>query len=381
MICLPYWVAILTNLAVVAAVGFLARRDVSRFCKKMDLKPRVCETAILILMLSELVCLVAAVVISSILGMTLGMFGLTMSWYSRPYLLPLLYSCPTLIAILIVLDKVKMVVNSRSETSLPEEFFELFSFHAMKIFFAIIIVCLTVAGIKSAFFFTFTLLFVLTWEVGKLCLSRKRGWASFLLYQLAILLPLALWAYVIQLLVTIFLPIMGRRGSQGNPDIILGVAVSTLTIVFLHLVLPVFLAVRKQWLLRSICTIVFSTGVLLLLLGYGFPYNSDLSSPAPKRLSLYHVAKEEEGRLEAGFLMGRWDNHWSGKLEEAVSMYKQSVEVPVELCEHKLGCGLPLHRFCQLLSAICLSSNDVLRFSLDSGKGALWLNQSVPIPR
>ena len=62
-------------------------------------------------------------------------------------------------------------------------------------------------------------------------------------------------------------------------------------------------------------------------------------------------------------------------------MYKQAVEVPVELCEHKLGCGLPLHRFCQLLSAICLSSNDVLRFSLDSGKGALWLNQSVPIPR
>merc|ERR1719410_716120 len=120
MICLPYWAAILTNLAVVAAVGFLARRDVSRFSKKMDLKPRFCETAILILMLSELVSIVAAVVISAILGMTLGMFGLTMSWYSRPYLLPLLYSCPTLIATLIVLDKVKMVVNSRSETSLTE---------------------------------------------------------------------------------------------------------------------------------------------------------------------------------------------------------------------------------------------------------------------
>ena len=345
MICLPSWAATVTNLSVVAAVGFLARRDVMQFSKKMEMRPRFCTMAILILMVSELVSLVAAAVISSILGLMLGSLGMTMSWYSRPYLLPLLYSCPTLFALLIVLDKVKMVLNSRAETSLSEEFFELFSFHAMKVFFAVITFSLTVLGIKSAFFFTFTLLFVLAWELAKLCLTRKRGWASFLLYQLAILVPLALWAYVIQLLVTIFLPIMGRRGATGNPDIILGVAVSLLTIFFLHLVLPVLLAIRKQCPLRSSASFAFSVGIFLLLIGYGFPYSSDLANPAPQRLSLYHVAKEEGGRVEAGYLVGRWDNHWSGRLEDEVPMYKRAVEVEVAQCEQKLGCGLPLHRF------------------------------------
>ena len=345
MICLPNWAAIVVNLIVVAAVGILARRDVMLYSKKTETNPRICTMAIIILMVSELVSMVAAVVISSILGLLFGSLGMTMSWYSRPYLLPLLYSCPTLFALLIVLEKVKLVLNARAETSLSEEFFEMFSFHAMKVFFAVIIFILTVLGIKSAFFFTFTLLFVLGWEAAKLCLTRRKGWAAFLLYQLAIILPLALWAYIIQLLITIFLPIMGRRGAQGNPDIILGAAVSLLTIVFLHLVLPVLLAIRKQCPLRSTTSFAFSVGIFLLLLGYGFPYNSNLANPTPQRLSIYHVAKEEAGRVEAGYLVGRWDNHWSGRLEDKVPMYNQAVEVEVGQCEQQLGCGLPLHRF------------------------------------
>ena len=57
------------------------------------------------------------------------------------------------------------------------------------------------------------------------------------------------------------------------------------------------------------------------------------------------MAKEEGGRVDAGFLVGRWDNHWSGKLEDEVPIYKGAVEVQVAQCDQNLGCGLPLHRY------------------------------------
>merc|ERR1719234_2320801 len=41
-----------------------------------------------------------------------------------------------------------------------------------------------------------------------------------------------------------------------------------------------------------------------------------------------------------------------------------AVGVRVAQCEQKLGCGFPLHRY-----------------SVDNSRGAVWMNQSVPLPR
>ena len=62
--------------------------------------------------------------------------------------------------------------------------------------------------------------------------------------------PLCQWSYIVQLIFTIFVPIMGRRGAAGNPDTVLGVAAAVFTTLTLLPALPVLVTCRRQTLAR-----------------------------------------------------------------------------------------------------------------------------------
>lgn len=107
-----------------------------------------------------------------------------------------------------------------------------------------------------------------------------------------ILVPLSQWSYMVQLIFTIFVPIMGRRGMDGNPDIIMGVVTALFTVILMLLIFPVLVTIRRQTLLRCLTVTMFCVAIsLVTLTSYGFPYSGDARWPAPKRLSVYHVAR------------------------------------------------------------------------------------------
>ena len=105
-------------------------------------------------------------------------------------------------------------------------------------------------------------------------------------------MPLSQWSYMVQLIFTIFVPIMGRRGMVGNPDIILGVVTALFTVIIMLLILPVLVSIRRQTLLRYLTVTMFCVALgLVTMTSYGFPYSGDVRWPAPKRLCVYHVAR------------------------------------------------------------------------------------------
>ena len=364
MVSLPWWAAVATNLATGLAVVVLVVRDVEVWSKKLELEARLCWTAVVLFLLAEVLALVLAVALCCLLAAVLGVLGLTMAWYSRPGLLVLLYASPSAAALLLLLHKVKILLQSRAGGKLPEEFLQICCQHSGHLLLLLPCLLLTLAGVRSSFLLTITLLSTLTWRLVTSLLHSPRSWCSYLLLQLLLLLPLSLWSYITQLLLTIFLPIMGRRGPAGNPDIILGAGVASLTLLLLHPLLPVLVAIRRQGFLRLLLLLSLLTGLLPLLLGWGFPYSACPLHPAPQRLSVYHVRREVGGRVEAGYLVGRWDHHWSRRLEHQVAAYSSALPVAEEECRRLLGCGLPLHRV-----------------RLQDGGGALWINTSVPLPR
>ena len=83
---------------------------------------------------------------------------------------------------------------------------------------------------------------------------------------------------------------MGRRGMVGNPDIILGVVTALFTVILMLLIFPVLVTIRRQTLLRCLTVTMFCAAIIVTLTSYGFPYSGD-GRPAPKRLSVYHVAR------------------------------------------------------------------------------------------
>jgi hypothetical protein len=282
MVSLPAWAAVLANLAAVATVGLLLRRDAEAASKKMDISVRTCLKATAIFVASEAVGLAAALALCCTIGSGLALLGLTMTWYSRPSFLFSLYACPAAATLLEVSGRVRDVLPTLLGRPLSEEFLQTFCLHAVKVVYACLILGLTLLGIKSAFLFTFTVVFLLAWEVLRSRLVRPRGWTALLLLLLLLLLPLALSAYIIQLLITIFLPVMGRRGSAGNPDLILGAAVAALTVAHLHPLLPTLGSVRRRGLLLLLLLLGGLVAPLRLLLGQGFPYSAGPDHPAPQ---------------------------------------------------------------------------------------------------
>ena len=107
-------------------------------------------------------------------------------------------------------------------------------------------------------------------------------------------MPLSQWSYMFQLIFTIFVPVMGRRGIVGNPDVILGVVTALFTVIIMLLILPVLVSIRRQALLRYLTVTMFCAALgLVTMTSYGFPYSGDVRWPAPKRLSVYHVARSD----------------------------------------------------------------------------------------
>jgi len=88
---------------------------------------------------------------------------------------------------------------------------EWLALHAGTMLLSATILLLTAASIKSAFFFTCLVATVLAWEVVVVALVGRR--AAHLIRHLILLPPLTMVAYIAQLLLTIFLHIMGHRGA------------------------------------------------------------------------------------------------------------------------------------------------------------------------
>ena len=107
-------------------------------------------------------------------------------------------------------------------------------------------------------------------------------------------MPLSQWSYMVQLIFTIFVPIMGRRGMVGNPDTILGVVTALFTVIIMFLIFPVVVTIRRQALLRYLTVTMFCVAIsLVTMTSYGFPYSGDARWPAPKRLSVYHASRSD----------------------------------------------------------------------------------------
>jgi len=167
---------------------------------------------------------------------------------------------------------------------------------------------------------------------------------------------------LIQLVMMIFIPIMGRRGPAGNPDIILGVASAIFTILLLQFVFPILISIKKQFFLRSCCITLFSLTVLAItILGRWFPYSSDPLHPTPQRISAYHTARTIHSVSDGGILVGGWDYAWYSRLQDQVPAYRTAQRTTPATCDIMLGCGLPMH-------------GRTIQGSMDS----VWINSSIP---
>jgi len=346
LISYPSYVGVMVNLSVVVSVGYLALRDAKKFMKKLDLEMIICLKVFLLFILVDILVLVISSAFCAILGLVMGVCGYSMTWYSSPCFLILLYSVPTLYIILHILKYAKVILCSMIKMEPPAYFSERMCLHGVCLAGAGMCLTLTLFGIKSACIFSLSLIWPIFWMI--LTRHSSTSWLNFTLYNVLLVLPLTMLAYMIQLVFTMFIPIMGRRGPIGNPDIILGVACGLLTTYYLQLVLPVLVSIKRQFLLKLSCAISFTLMLaIIMLFGKGFPFSSNIQNPTPKRISVFHVLRNlpsPQGPVtDGGFLAGSWDYDRFSHISLLVPEYLSGERVSEDSCQNMLGCGYPQH--------------------------------------
>ena len=177
MVSYPAWLGVIITVAMVCLLGFSLHQDLSRFEKKHDFMPRDSLKTMASIILSILLILVTSVVANASIGALLGLLSCEMSWYSRPHLLFLLYSLPTVYCSLVIFSALRHKLPLVSEQLL-----ELLTFHSVNIILAALATVCTMLGLNSSFIFSNTLFFPLAWWLTvKMLKAEFSNWKSFLL--------------------------------------------------------------------------------------------------------------------------------------------------------------------------------------------------------
>jgi len=298
-----------------------------------------------------------ALAFSALVAYLLALLGCDMSWFSSPTFLLVLYAVPSFILLLLP----EVVLFRRFLKTYSKQLLLNLHLQCQAFWFALICMLLTSFSVKSAFLFSFPLFLFSIWLLLDMLFLKERRTLSLIIFNLLQIPHLLLFCYVIQLVYIFFIPVMGRKGTDDNPDLQLGLLTSVFTILLLHMSIP-FLSLMKakaKLIVGGLLGLVFLFGLLLLLLSdLGFPYTSKEGDRRPQRLTIYH-SQLVDGT--GGFYVHRSDYHWAAKLEDSVPAYKNATWVSRGSCNDS-----------RRMSMVCVMPEANLK--------DLWIEAAPPAP-
>ena len=149
------------------------------------------------------------------------------------------------------------------------------------------------------------------------------------------MIPLMIWGYTISILLTVFIPIMGRTTTLGNPDISIGLITTLSTIVILAYFFPLLINSKFNLNFALIYIAIFiSTFSTLFLSNAGFPFHYDTNFPTTKRLNIFAAKRtfvETNGTIiksDSLYKIDRQDYTGNKVLSNAIPEYKTKLVYP-----------------------------------------------------
>ncbi|XP_071954174.1 endoplasmic reticulum metallopeptidase 1-like [Antedon mediterranea] len=240
------------------------------------------------LLLKGLACTLVAVVLAGLsvvmMATILTAIDRQMAWFSNPLLLFGLYWLPAVFSVICFHDYLKSTTFQNLSKSCLDALF----FDVTMLLWLVLLLVLTIMKSESAFY---AMLWIALPLLFRNIVSKFTN--SFVTPLLvAVFIPLTLSIYIFLVTLETFIPIMGRSGSEVNPEYFVG------TIVLISILVCTSYLTGLIYTARS-CTVT-KYAILLLILAslaatftpFGFPFSSNPSKAAPKRLILQHVNRD-----------------------------------------------------------------------------------------
>nr|XP_025036521.1 endoplasmic reticulum metallopeptidase 1 [Pelodiscus sinensis] len=293
----------------------------------------------------------STVVIVLIVAVFISLIGRSLSWYNHFYVSVFLYGTAAVANLIFVhtLAK-KFYYKNKNEQYLGEIFFDV-----ALLAWSIVLVLITQLGLCSAFICAIWVAFPL---LTKLSIHRefKQKGATIrfiMIYMLGMFIPYLYIMYLTWTIFEIFIPIMGRSGTEIPPDVVLAAFIVGSTVILSSYFLNfIYLAKSTKKTIIALTT-VFGVTLILVCSGVFFPYSSDSANPKPKRIFLQHVSRRFHGL--SGNLVKSDSGIWINGMDYAgiahITPYIPELNDTIRThCEEKAPfCGfpwiLPVHFF------------------------------------
>ncbi|XP_005177924.1 endoplasmic reticulum metallopeptidase 1 isoform X1 [Musca domestica] len=284
----------------------------------------------------------------------------SMTWFSQKWLVFGLYVCPSLIGLCL---PTLLYLSFNKNDKLRKSFKIQMILHAHALFLALICIVLTFVGLRSSYVFMISLLFYgIALILNFLTTLHNRGKLWSIIVILSQVLPFLYMAYIFFALCSTLMPMMGRFGTNLNPDLLVGGLCALGTILAMGFVSPMVNMFRhsKTVLLALLATtFIFS---MMAISPIGFPYTAKTNVGRVNFLNVQRVFYEYDGSVsknESGYYFDFQDRRIHYPIQEHIDM--SNMESVAEDCDEMMMCGLPLfnHRwFKSRMKGIWLPSDD-----------------------
>lgn len=328
---------ILNSIVVAAVVLYLGKKclqpNATGVCYLKDLTFAICIF---------LVSIFSAVVTVLIIAALVSLVGQSLSWYSHFGVAVCLYGTAAVAKLILIHTLAKnLYYNNMNPVHLGELYFD-----ASLALWCIALVCLTQAGICSAYVTAIWVVFPLATKLLVQTELKTKGATLkfFLLYLLGMFMPCVHMMYLLWFALEMFVPIFGRSGTEIPADIVIAVLFAVcgavLASYFVSFVYILKSTKNVLLVLGSLCMIT----LILVCCGTFFPYSSDPASPKPKRIFLQHITRSFHDlngdivKEDSGIWINGFDYTGMSHITPHIPEINDTIRAP---CEKAPFCGFP----------------------------------------
>ena len=216
---------------------------------------------------------------------------------------------------------------------------------------------MTMLRLKSSFF---PLIWVLFPTLGRVILDkiydlspakRKSKDLKWLLIHLtSLVLPLISHMYLLLITFVMFVPLMGRAGSAVNPDLIIGLKATAVTLAMISYLCPLVMVINKPMkMVTTLYVLTMLTMAACFFTRLGFPYSATPTNLAPHRGLVIHTERhfyDQKGatqKHDSGYFVVNLDRNSPKILQDWVPELRDAREIREKECETHLYCGVPVY--------------------------------------
>ncbi|XP_033149126.1 endoplasmic reticulum metallopeptidase 1-like [Drosophila busckii] len=314
---------------------------------RMAAKSEVCTSYVarwfMLLLVLQLVSFVLGLAFPVVVAYVFDMFGLSLTYFSTPWLMICLYVCPSLLGLCL---PITIYFYFQRCGKISAAYHLQLSLHAQAVILALLMGGITYLGFRSAYIFMIPVLcYVLALAFNLLTTFHDCGYAWSAVVKLLQVIPFLYCSYLIYTFVVVLTPMQGRSFDKSNPDLLIAGLVAVGTVLSMGFVIPLINTFRRP---STVIITLFAISAVGMYLAsstqIGFPYRPKTSGQRVSYLQVRNKFYEYDGTLskdESGYLFNildrRRERPWIGTRVNLTGLQSMKTR-----CNEHMMCGMPL---------------------------------------